>query len=406
MTEGNLIASIDIWSSKIRTVIWKFDEENNEVFQIVGIWIVDSTAIRKGNILDMEEFKNNLDKSLEEAEKIAWEQIASATISFNSSHLDVVESKWVIRIDDEIDYEDLDRVMDMARNGIDLSNKEILKVVPDYYTVDLETGIRSPIWMSAWKLELKANIFTMNTSMLNNIKKAVSDVWIEIDDIYPNLMSAPEGILSKRQKELWVVVIDIWASTTWITVYEEWSLKFAKVIPVWWENVTNDIALWVRVSIDTAEKLKLDYAEINRDDEMITKEIDLKKISKTEEWKVETDYLAKIVTARYEEIFYFIRDELRVIWKDWMLPEWAILVWGWSKMKGIVDLSKDILRLPVVIWTPSEKDSLTSISISDPIFASVIWTLILANKYKPEKFGFSLNFLDSIKKLFKKILPF
>ncbi len=407
MQEWNLIASIDIWSSKIRTVIWQFNEDEKDIFQITWIWIVDSTAIRKWNILDMEEFKNNLDKSLEEAEKIAWESIESATISFNSSHIEVIESKWVIPIKDwEIDYDDIDKVIEISKNGVDLSNREVLKVVPDYYTVDLEEWIRSPIWMTAKKLELKANIFVMNSSMLNNIKKAVSDVWIEIDDIYPNLMSAPEWVLSKRQKELWVVVIDIWASTTWISVYEEGTLKFAKVIPIGWENVTNDIALGVRVSIDTAEKLKLDYAEISKDEDMISKEIDLKKISKSEEWKVETDYLAKIVTARYEEIFYIVREELRLIWKDWMLPEWAILVWWASKMKGIIDLSKDILRLPVVIWTPSEKDSLTSISITDPIFASVIWTLILANRYSVEKYSISFAFLDSLKKLFKKILPF
>ncbi len=406
--ENNLIASIDIWSSKIRTIIWKFDEENKENFQVLWVGIVDSTAIRKGNILDMDEFKNNLDKSLEEAEKIAWEQVAWATISFNSSHLEVFETKWVVSVSgEEVGYDDIDRVMDMAKNGIDLSNKEILKVIPDYYTVDLESGIRSPIWMSARKLELNANIFAMNASMLNNIRKAVSDVWIEIYDIYPNLISAPEWILSKRQKELWVVVIDIWASTTGITVYEEGSLKFAKVIPVWAENVTNDVALWTRVSIDTAERLKLEYAEVTRDEEdFLSKEIDLKKVSKNEEWKVETDYLSKIVTARYEEIFNFIREELRYIWKDWMLPEWAIMVWSGAKMKGIVDLAKEILRLPVVVGTPIEKDSLTWTSISDPSFASVIWTLILANKYAEESLGFKMNFLDSIKKLFKKILPF
>ncbi len=406
--ENNLIASIDIWSSKIRTIIWQFGEENKENFQVLWIWIVESTAIRKGNILDMEEFKNNLDKSLEEAEKIAWEQVAWATISFNSSHLEVFESKWVVSVSgDEIEYDDIDRVMDMAKNWVDLSNKEILKVIPDYYTVDLEPWIRSPIGMSARKLELKANIFAMNSSMLNNIKKAIGDVWIEIHDIYPNLISAPEWILSKRQKELWVVTIDIWASTTGITVYEEGSLKFAKVIPVWWENVTNDIALWTRVSIDTAEKLKLEFAEVNRnEEELISKEIDLKKISNNEEWKVETDYLSKIVTARYEEIFNFIREELRYIWKDWMLPEWAVLVWWGSKMKWTVDLAKEILRLPVAVWTPIEKDSLTSTSISDPIFASVIGTLILANKYTKESFGFKLNFIDSIIKMFKKIMPF
>jgi len=407
----NTITSIDIWSSKIRTVIWYFDEENSENFNILWVWISSSNAMRKGNILDMEEFKNNLDKSLEEAEKMAWEQVVWAYISFNSSSFEVIRNKWVVAVIWwEITNEDVDRALNMAKNWVDLPNREILKVIPDEFIVDLEEWVKNPNWMSARKLEVIANIFSMNTNILSNIKKAVWDIWIEIYDIYPNLLSSSEGILTKRQKELWVVCIDVWSSTTWITVYEEWTLKYSGVIPIWWDNVTNDIALWLRTSTQIAEKLKLDYAELDLENKenFSDKDINLSEIDSWEDWDFSLLYLSKIVTARYEEIFYFIREELKKIWKDWMLPEWAVCVWWWVKMKWFVNLWKKNLKLPVFIWVPISKDDYSDASVSDPIFSSVIWTMILAQKYSvaPKIFSFNIwGFFGSIKNIFEKLLP-
>ena len=410
MISDNVIASIDIWSAKIRTVIGNFTEETGRDFNVLWVWISTSNAIRKGNILDMEEFKNNLDKSLEEAEKMAGEQISWVYLSLNSSSVEVVTSKWIIAVSwEEITEEDIDRVLDMAKNGVDLPNKEILKVIPEYFVVDLEDGVRNPTGMSARKLEVVANIFSINKNILWNITKAVADVGIEIYDIFPNLLASPEWVLTKRQKELWVVCIDIWASTTWVTVYEEWVLKFSSVIPIGGDSVTNDIALWVRTSIDVAEKLKLDYSQLSLwDDKKIEKQISLNAINRTEEGDVSNLYLSKIATARYEEILMFVRDELKMVWKDWMLPEGAMLVWGWAKQKGLLELTKTVLRLPAFVGIPVEKESLTETSISDPVFSAVIWSMILANKYSTDTKWFSINiswFFNSIVKVFKKILP-
>jgi cell division protein FtsA len=248
----------------------------------------------------------------------------------------------------------------------------------------------------------------MNKNVLNNIKKAVSDVWIEVYNIFPNLLASPEWVLTKRQKELWVVCVDIWASTTWVTVYEEWVLQYSSTIPIGWDSVTNDIALWIRTSIDIAEKLKKDNSELSLDEKALDKEINLVNLWAWEEWTVSSLYLSKIVTARYEEILFFIRRELRTAWKDWMLPEWIILVWGWSKEIGLIDLAKSTLKLPAFIWMPVEKDVLLETSISDPVFAWVIWNMILANRYTIPNNKFSLNvwwIFASIIKIFKKILP-
>lgn len=412
MSIENTITAIDIWSSKIRTIIWTFNNDEWNYLHILWVWISQSNAIRKWNILDMEEFRMNLDKSVEEAERMAGEQVSWAFISFNSSSFDVVDNKWIIAISwEEIEWSDVERVLDMAKNWVELPNREVLKVIPDYFVVDSEDWIKSPIWMSARKLEVKANIFSVWVNVLNNIRKACEEkVWVEVYDVFPNLISSPEWVLSRRQKELWVVCIDIWASTTWVTVYEEWTLKFSSIIPIGWESVTNDIALWIRTSIDTAEKLKVEFWELNlsKIEWYKDSEIDLSQISKWEEWEISRLYLSKIIQARYEEILYFVKDELKRIWKDGMLPEWAVVVWAWVKIRWFVDLAKEILRLPVVIWIPIENELVADTSVSDPSFSSVIWTLLLANKYSNARSKISINFSGifwSIAKVFKKILP-
>jgi len=411
MSFDSTITTIDIGSSKIRTIIWSFDRENKDKFVILGMWVTNSTAIRKWNILDMEEFKNNLDTSLEEAEKMAWEQVSHVYLSFNSSSFEVITSRGVIAISwEEITQDDVDRVLDMAKWWVDFPNREVLKVIPETFSVDIEEGVKNPVWMSARKLEATAKIFSMNTNVLNNIRKAVSDVGIEVLDVYPNLLSSPEWVLTKRQKELWVVCIDIWASTTWMTVYEEWVLKHSAVIPLGGDSVTNDIALGMRTSTIVAEKLKLEYAIASTEEKTVPdRKLNLEKLSMWEEWEISLEYLSQIVTARYEEIFYFIREELKAIWKDGMLPEWAIFVWWGVKVKQFLDSAKQNLKLPCFIWTPILEDDISDWFVNDPVSAAVIWTLILSNRYAIETgWGFSLNiwwFLKSFVNVFKKLLP-
>lgn len=409
MWYDNLVATIDIGSSKIRTVIGKFDEENDSNLHILWVGVVNSTSIRKGNILDMEEFKNELDKSLEEAEKMAGEQIAGVYICLNSSSMEVIQSKGVVAISgSEVTDDDIDRVLEMAKNWVDLPNKEILKVIPDSFVVDLEHGIKSPVGMSARKMEVTANVFSMNSNILNNIKKAIADVGIEVYDIYPGLISSPESVLTKRQKELGVVCIDIGSSTTWVTVYEEWSLKYASIIPIGWDSITSDIALGLRTSIDVAEELKNTYGEVGLESKENFRdvEIDLSRISQAEDSVVSKLYLSQIITARIEELLSFINKELKFIGRDGMLPEWAVYV-GWVvKMKWFLEESKTVLRLPSITGTPLEKDLFSDMPVNDSVFASVIGTMILANRYVWESKSLNFNiwwFFSSIGKFLKNL---
>jgi len=284
-----------------------------------------SNGIRKGNILDMDEFKNNIDTSLSEAERMTGEQVAQVYLSLSGSGIDVSSNRGIVAVpDNEVSEDDVNRSLDMAQNGVDLMNRTVLKVIPETFTIDLESGIKNPVGMAAKKLEVKAHIFSAGSNTLNNVKKGIYDVGVEIADIYPNLISSPEAVLSKRQKELGVVCLDIGSSTTNVTVFEEGALIHSVSIPLGGEHVTSDVALGARVSIDLAEKLKVEYGDLL----LCNEDIDLSKISKNDSGSISMKYLSEILRARYSEIFHFVNAELKKVGRDGMLPEGVVITGG------------------------------------------------------------------------------
>lgn len=185
-------------------------------------------------------------------------------LGLSGVHIDIARKTGIVAIAGvEVSDEDVSRALDMSQNGVDLMNRSVLKVIPESFGLDLENGIKNPIGMNGKKLEVRSHIITMGSNTLSNIKKGVLDVGVEIMDIYPNILAAGEATLSRRQKELGVVVLDIGSSATNVAVYEEGSLIFASVIHIGGEHVTSDLALGLRISIDTAERLKIQEGNLN-----------------------------------------------------------------------------------------------------------------------------------------------
>lgn len=170
MVSGEQFVAIDIGSSKIKTLIGEWDEQKQ--LRILGVGVAESRGIRKGNILDMKEFKSNLDTALGEAEKMTGEQVSQVCLGISGQHISVIERSSVVPVSgSEVTEEDVSRALDMAQSGIDLSNKTVLKVIPESFGLDLETGIKNPVGMSGKKLEVRGHIVTMSSNVLSNIHK-------------------------------------------------------------------------------------------------------------------------------------------------------------------------------------------------------------------------------------------
>ncbi len=412
MVSGEQLVAIDIGSSKIKAVIGEWNEEKK--LRILGVGVAESRGIRKGNILDMEEFKNNLDSALGDAEKMTGEQVTHVCLGVSGVHIDITRKSGIVAVAGlDVTEDDVNRALDISQNGVDLMNRSVLKVIPESFSLDLENGIKNPVGMSGKKLEVRSHIISMGGNILSNIKKGVNDVGVEIMDTYPNILSCGEAMLSRRQKELGVVAVDIGSSATNIAVYEEGALIYAAVIPIGGEHVTSDLALGLRISIDTAERLKLEYGDLDFAKGMkaeYDEEIDLAKLSNIDGISISRKFMNDIIRARYEEIFHHITMELKNVGRDGMLPEGAVLTGGGAKMRGLVDLAREYLRLPACVGVPDEVDGISGTSISDPVYTAAVGTLLLAQKYgtarKPFKIQVSFGGLfGSMKNLFKKLIP-
>lgn len=412
MSKVRLVAGLDIGSSKIRTVVGHIDEKT-QLPNVIGVGIAPSTGLRKGQIIDVEETINNISASLEDAERMAGEPVHHVFLGVSGNHIESFNSKGVIAIShpgNEITEDDIDRVLEAAQAVAIPNNKRILRIIPKSFTVDEQKGVKYPVSMTGIRLEVDAHIVTGMVTAIKNIEKCVLQAGVDIDDIIPSVLASSEAVLSKRQKELGVVVVDIGSGGTSVCVFEEGTTLHTCIIPVGGENVTNDIAIGLRTSIDAAEKIKIEYGscipgEVN-DREMI----DLGSFSKIDMQKVSKRHLVEIIEARYSEIFLLVKEELAKIHRDGMLPAGVVLTGAGVKIPSIVDLARETLNLPVQIGFPQNFDGVVD-KIEDPAYATSIGLLIWGSRFIGRPFTLgprSLNFkraFSRIKNWAKQLLP-
>lgn len=409
MAKEQVIASLDIGSSKIRTVVGVL-EEGKKTPHIVGVGVSPSTGMRKGAVIDVEETILNLTTALEDAERMSGTPLHHVFIGVGGSHIEAFNSRGVIAVGgNEIYEDDVNRVIEAAQAVSMPPNRRILRIIPKAYAVDDQKGIKHPVGMTGIRLEVEAHIVTGQSQIVSNIEKCIHQAGVDIDDMIPTALASAEAVLTKRQKELGVVVIDVGAGSTSMVVFEEGTALHTAFLPVGGESVTNDVAIGLRTSIDTAEKIKIEYGTTIPEDVNERETIDLSLISKIDSQKVSKKQMADIIQARYHEIFVMVKDELRAINRDGMLPAGAILTGAGVKMPGTVDLSRDVLGLPVQIGFPNEISGVVD-KIDDPAYATALGLVLWGAKFggKPS-YGFSSfnmgKAFSGVGKWFKNLLP-
>lgn len=383
MARPKIVASLDIGSSKIRTVVG-VQEDGNPVPNIIGVGIAPSTGLRKGSVIDVEETINSISASLEDSERMAGEPINHVFLGVGGNHIESINSKGVIAIAQEhaeINEEDVDRVLEAAQAVTIPSNRRILRIIPKTFSVDDQKGIKYPVGMSGIRLEVETHIITGFDPIIKNIEKCVLQSGVDIDDIIPASLAPAEAVISKRQKELGVVVVDIGCGTTAVSVFEDGSTLHTAIVPIGGENVTNDIAIGLKTSIDTAEKIKIEYGSVIPEDVNDRETIDLSHISKLDTHVVSKKQVVEIIQARYHEILLLVKDELAKIHRDGMLPAGVILTGAGAKIPGVIDLARETLNLPAQIGFPQNYDGVVD-KIDDPAYATAIGLLIWGSRFE------------------------
>lgn len=413
MSQRTIAVGIDVGSSKIATTIGQMQE--NGGIDLIGVGFAPSNGLRKGMVVDIEETVSSISASLEEAERMSGLPINQAVVSIGGTHIQSTSSKGVVAVsrqDGEINENDILRVLDAAKSVSVPPNREILHALPRSYSIDGQGGIKDPVGMTGIRLEVDTQVISGANASVKNLTKCLNQAGVTIQDMVFTPLADARALLSKRQQEIGVALIDIGANTTSYAVYEEGDILQAGVLPVGASHITNDIAIGLRTSIDTAEVIKVKYGTAKGDHLTGKEEIDLKKIDKNEEGSVNVKYISEIIEARLTEILVMVRDELRHVGRDGMLPAGIILTGGGAKQEGIIELTKEILRLPAQVGSVSHDVSGMVDNLGDPLYSAsiglMLWGLEAGNAAPGGKGGAPLNIGPAISKargFLKHFLP-
>ena len=413
MAKDNVIIGLDIGSSNIRAVIAQdFSEE--ETLRVVGAGTVASAGIRQGMVVDIEEAAKAVNNAIETAEKTARTSAETAVISVGGIGINLHESKGVVavgRADGEVTDDDINRSIEAAQAISMPPNREIIHVISKNYRLDEQERIKDPLGMNGVRLESNTLIVEGSSSHIKNLTKCVHQAGIKIDDMILGSLAAAKAVLNKKQKELGVVFIDIGGGTTSLAVFEEGELAHVSVIPVGASHITNDIAIGLRTSIETAEKVKLKYGSIFPEEIGKKEEIDLFKLDSQEEGTVLRRHVAEIIEARMEEIFDLVNKELKSIGKAGLLPAGAVITGGGAKLPQMVEFAKESLGLPAQIGFPARLGGILD-KVDDPSFATAIGLILWEKEQNFSKAGnFSMvkinmeNVKGKVMKWIEKFLP-
>lgn len=389
--KNRVIAGIELGSSKTTTIVAQIQQDEGSFEQsvnVIGVSSVESKGIKKGQIVNIEETVESTVTSLESAERMAGHNIDSAFISLGGAHIHSQNSHGVVAIsgqNGEIVPTDVDRVIEAA-SAISLpASREIVHVLPREFVVDGETGVKDPIGMSGVRLEVETHVVTASSAAIKNLTKALSDAGVKIDDIVFSGLASAGAVLTETEKELGCCLIDIGAGTTSVVAYVDGSISYSGVIPVGAKNVTNDIAIGLRVSLETAEKIKIYLSQNKKKDQ--SDDIDLDAMGISEVSKVSKKTLIEgIIRPRLNEIFTMVRLELEKEKIINRIPSGAIITGGGAKTVGLADSAKRMLTLPVRLGLPGGVSGLVD-DIIDPSFSVPIGLLLYGSKQEMVESG-------------------
>ena len=397
MPKDQIVVGIDVGSSKITTIIATIRDSSPN---IIGVSSIPSRGLRKGQVVDIDEAVASITQSVEAAERMAGYSVGSAFVSVDGIHIESQNSKGVVAIasaSGEIEQGDVLRVVEAARAISLPSSREILHVIPRYFIVDSQTGIKDPIGMTGVRLEVETHLITGAATALRNIAKCIGQVGIEVSGMVFSGLASSYAVLNDTERELGVVLVDFGAGTTDICIFTEGSPAASSVLPVGARNVTNDLAIGLRISLESAEKIKMALSappkiavEPNEKGEPVEKkapdtldlaglaiEEDLRQVSK----KTLVD---GIMRPRLRELLNMVKIEIQKSNVAGLTPSGVVLTGGGAATVGIIELAKQELGMPVRMGAPTGATGLID-EIASPAFSAAFGLVIHGSGYQQEE---------------------
>ncbi|MDO8429671.1 MAG: cell division protein FtsA [Candidatus Daviesbacteria bacterium] len=435
MAKDKILCAVDVGSSKISTLIASFG--GDEKLSLIGVSAVTSRGVKKAQVVDIEDAVAAINESIEAAERMAGYSISSVFVSIGGPQIESSNSHAVVAIakpDAEIEENDVLRVNDAARAIALPASKEILHVIPRTFTVDGQEGIRDPIGMTGVRLETDTHIITCSTTSMRNLMKCMGLVGVSVEELVFSGIASSYSVLTDTEKELGVVLVDIGGETTDVVIFVDGAIAYSSVIPIGARHVTSDLAVGLRVSLESAEKIKLYLSRITRAPALPETEFletRSSRISSTQKSKEEpldpktvgiTEDIQKIskkaavdsiIRPRIRELFELVGKEIKKSGFANQTPSGLVVCGGGALTVGVLDQAKYVLGYPARIGKIEGLVGLTD-EIDSPSFSAAAGLILYGSRSgENDQFNLpvlakSLPFKEVIQRgvsLFKSFLP-
>ncbi|HZD58707.1 MAG TPA: cell division protein FtsA [Anaerolineales bacterium] len=407
-----IIVGIDVGTTKICTLVARVEDDGR--MRILGAGIEPSHGMRKGVPVDLPAASQAIARSKEKAERTSGLEINAALVSLAGSHVASVNSRGVVGVTGRmIDEDDVIRAIEAARAVAIPHNREIIHVIQRGFTVDGQAGIRMPLGMHGYRLEVETHIITVAGSAVENLRNCVAQAGAQVSQFVLNPLASAEVVLSETEREMGVIVCDMGGGTTDLAIYIDGDVWHTAVLGVGGDHITTDIAHGLRLPVSQAEEVKKQHghavkAEVSKDEYFNVHpfgEEQVVQISRAE--------LALIIEARVEEIFSLVVQEIKRSGYDGLLPAGMVLTGGCSALPGIRSLASRVLGLPVRIAQPDNLIGMID-KVQGPAYSTSVgllhWAVLMteigpgAGRPGPTIQGGGLDW-ENIKNLLRRLLP-
>lgn len=376
MVQERVIVGIDVGTTKICVLVGAVDRDGK--LNIVGVGTCPSQGLRRGVVVNIEETVTSIAAALDRAERLSGKKITTAYVGIAGSHIESENSKGFVAISPshrDIVQNDISRAIEVARAIPLPANREVIHVIPRGYIVDGQEGIKNPIGMSGFRLEVETHIITGAMSSIRNLIRCVHKAQVEIEDLILEPLASSEAVLADGETDLGVALVDIGGGTTDVAVFSDGAIWHTVVLPIGGNLITSDIAIGLRLPLGVAEELKITYGHCDpasiAEDDMI----DLAQFMPDCNDLVPRKLLAEIIQARVEELFNMVHEEIKKSGYDGLLPAGLVITGGTAELPGILDLAGQTLDLPARIGVPMGMHGLAD-SISRPTYATAVGLLL------------------------------
>ncbi len=369
MAENQLIAGLDLGTSKVCAIV---AEQNEDGLDVVGIGSVPSKGLKKGVIVNIESTVQAIRSAVDQVETMAGCEVGVVYAGIAGSHVRGMNKEGFVAVSDrEVGDTDVRRVMEQCR-AIPLKNDgQVIHVLPQEYVVDEQDGIKLPVGMSGVRLEARVHVVTAATAAVQNIIKCAERCNLNVAEVVLEPLASAGAVLSEDEKEIGVAMIDIGGGTTDIIVYVDGAVVHTSVIPIGGINLTNDIASGLRTPLAEAERIKIKYgcASIGMIDPEET--IEVPSVGGRPPRVLPREVLVQIIEPRVEEIFSAAHHLLNETGFADMLASGVVMCGGATLLDGMPELAEQIMGLPVRRGHPTGIGGLVDV-VKSPAYATAV----------------------------------